>query len=1010
MGDVNSDGHPDLVVTDGFSDTVSVLLGNGDGTFQAPREFAVGAFVPGSSTGLLLSLFRRDVVLADFNQDGHLDIAVTNKDSGDISVLLGNGDGTFAPQRRFDATSVPFGIDAGDLNGDSIPDLAVIDATNDMVNIAVLIGRGDGTFRHEQLIHTGFDSDAFNGIKIADINGDGHADILVNASKDEKTHVLLGAGDGITFKDRANFDGGGPAIDVGDLNGDGIPDVVTTSFYLDSAQYILGTGNGKFEAPVEFDAGTAPVSVRIADMASIDADGNVVVGEPDGFPDIISAGSGAELTSFQGSADVLISAGLGKPDGDGNLFAAAVPLASAQSPLSLAVGDINGDGSPELAFVDTGGVQVLFTKSPDFNDNSELSKARDLGVVVHAVEPTFTILPDHPDAFYSMKVPTEATGRGDEVIDFAGNFEHESGGGLQMEVLDSTGSVLARGEHARLSAPQGSRLLVHIFGASADVSAGAYTLDISVLPQLVSVQGQSLFAATNGAPGGATASLVLGFQGERLNVKAAENPKNYVVTWLGPDGISDTADDQVIPIAASGASGIAEAKPVVYDASANIDVVSGLTYPTAVHQTVTLLFKNPLPAGAYRVQVRPAVGATPFNESEPIAGHPVVTLTRTGIARGADLIVGQAVAGTNAKLDLSTFMNGNPFLSQLQADLGALLDQHLSEKHGVSGTKAITGELIAQLAARLGVDLPSPLAHTSLLALFLDPVSLDLQDPAGQHVNYNLTTGDFSNAIPNAYVSVSSNVELVVIPLVSGRYNLDVSDVPDTARGGAIVLRDGQQDPLAFTDDLQNRITTFPIDTGGNTSPGGDSPVSQTQTDTPAAPEVQPISFGTPVRSADYGSFTSRATQRVVRTSATTVRHTSLTRGWFLKRSISLDLAGAIWKLLSTANELLQAPLEPSKPAKHEKAREPVKQDHVAVPDAPTQTAPPEPQKRVAAPQPRSTVETLVRPAAIRATIPPADTVQQRRRAAIFCVAAISMLSCASANLAKRSRKRCAHG
>ena len=388
-------------------------------------------------------------------------------------------------------------------------------------------------------------------------------------------------------------------------------------------------------------------------------------------------------------------------------------------------------------------------------------------------------------------------------------------------------------------------------------------------------------------------------------MKTAENPRNYVVTWLGPDGISGTADDQVIPIAASGASGVAEAKPVVYDASANIDVVSGVTYPTAVHQTVTLLFTNPLPAGAYRVQILPAVGATPFNESEPIAGHPVVTLTHTGIAKGADVIVGQAVANTIANLDLSTFVKGNPFLSQLQADLGALLDQHLSEKHGVSGAKAITGELIAQLAARLGVGLPSALAHTSLLALFLDPVSLDLQDPAGQHVNYNLTTGDFSNAIPNAYVSVSSNVELVVIPLVSGRYNLDVSDVPDTARGGAIVLRDGQQDPFTFTTGLQKGTTTFPIDTGGNTSPGGDTSGPQTQTDTPAAPEVQPISFATPVRSSDYGSFTSRTAQHVVRTSATTLRRTSITRRWFFNRSMPLDIAGAIWKLLSTASQFL---------------------------------------------------------------------------------------------------------
>src|SRR5262249_25424070 len=107
-GDLNGDGIPDLVVSNFLENTVSVLLGNGDGTFQAPRQFAIGAIktpsAPGVATQVLSFRQRRDVRLADFNGDHLLDIVVTNYDSGDISVLLGNGDGTFQAQRRFNAT------------------------------------------------------------------------------------------------------------------------------------------------------------------------------------------------------------------------------------------------------------------------------------------------------------------------------------------------------------------------------------------------------------------------------------------------------------------------------------------------------------------------------------------------------------------------------------------------------------------------------------------------------------------------------------------------------------------------------------------------------------------------------------------------------------------------------------------------------------------------------------------------------------------------------------------
>lgn len=169
---------------------------------------------------------------------------------------------------------------------------------------------------------------------------------------------------------------------------------------------------------------------------------------------------------------------------------------------------------------------------------------------MHVVEPALTLVPGHEDAYYTMTVPSEdAPGAGDEVIDFTGNFTALAGAGLSMEVLDSTGAVLASGEHIRLRAGQGQVLTIHVFGLPAGDGArgsGAYTLDIDALPQVVSVEAQPLL------PGGPVASLVLTFQGERLDQSAAADPANYRVTWIGPDGKAGTADDRVIALAAGG--------------------------------------------------------------------------------------------------------------------------------------------------------------------------------------------------------------------------------------------------------------------------------------------------------------------------------------------------------------------------------------------------------------------------------------------------------------------------
>jgi len=162
IGDFNRDGKLDLVVANPFNNMVSVLLGNGDGTLQPPSTYAAGN-LSGS------------VAIGDFNRDGKPDLAVANYGDNDVSVLLGNGDGTFQPQQTYAASAPAGAVAVADFNRDGKTDL-VVTSSNLGVNstLSILLGNGDGTFQTKQSYAVG--NDPF-WLVVADFNGDGQPDI-----------------------------------------------------------------------------------------------------------------------------------------------------------------------------------------------------------------------------------------------------------------------------------------------------------------------------------------------------------------------------------------------------------------------------------------------------------------------------------------------------------------------------------------------------------------------------------------------------------------------------------------------------------------------------------------------------------------------------------------------------------------------------------------------------------------------------------------------------------------
>lgn len=248
-GDFTGSGVQDLATADQFLSQISVLLGNGDGTFQTEASYPTGAEPVAIAVG-------------DVNGDGILDIVTANYHAGTVSVLLGVGNGTFKTNVDYGSGNGPMGIAIGDFNGDG--KLDIVTANNTDGTVSILLGNGDGTFQTAVPYAT-----AVNPTCVAVgnfITGTDVLDLAVGTSN-KLASVLLGNGNG-TFQNHKDYGigAGTAAIALADLNSSGVLSIITANENDNTISALVGTGTGTFKTESIFPANTAPAGLAIGDF------------------------------------------------------------------------------------------------------------------------------------------------------------------------------------------------------------------------------------------------------------------------------------------------------------------------------------------------------------------------------------------------------------------------------------------------------------------------------------------------------------------------------------------------------------------------------------------------------------------------------------------------------------------------------------------------------------------------------------------------------------------------
>jgi hypothetical protein len=375
IADFNGDGIPDVAVLSETTNTLIVMLSQGNGSFKAGKPINAG-LVPAA------------LVAGDFNGDGKQDLAVVSLEG--TGILLGNGDGTFQPLANIrDAFGNALAV--GDFNGDGKLDLVVGD--NQFATLELMLGNGDGTFQPIVTLPPAGNPVA---LAVADLNGDGKPDLVVATGAGDQIVTLLNKGNGTFDPPKAFTVPGATALAVGDFNGDGKMDVACGTLVGDAAAVVLllGEGNGQLGTPVSVVSEGSPTGVAAVAAGDFNGDGHldlvaangsytgeetlVLLGKGDGTfqePQVYSMGGPTALATadFNGdhktdiaTANAYVGIGLVSVllgEGDGTFQAAPQTALSAftagVTSVGLASADLNGDGLTDFVVAESTGTQVL---------------------------------------------------------------------------------------------------------------------------------------------------------------------------------------------------------------------------------------------------------------------------------------------------------------------------------------------------------------------------------------------------------------------------------------------------------------------------------------------------------------------------------------------------------------------------------------------------------------------------------------------------------------------------
>jgi hypothetical protein len=383
LGDFNNDNILDIVVGNFRSNSISILLGNGNGTFANYGSYSTGSTYP---------VF---IAVGDFNNDTKQDLVVANEKGNNVGVFIGHGDGSFAEQISYAMPNgySPMCVVVSDFNKDNISDIAV--ANRDGNNIGILLGYANGTFRSMTMYSTGSNSGPWS-IAIGDFNKDNCIDIAVANSGSKNVGIFFGNCDG-TFSLQATYSTGSKsslrAIAVHDLNNDTILDIAVTDWGTGDGNIgvLYGLNNGTFLVPKPYSTGfnSQPTSIGICDfnndgrvdfVVSNSKTNNIGImlrngSEPFAVQTTFSTGSGSgpysvAVTDFNNDNQLDIAVTNSKSNNIGIFFGYGngsfanqqiYSTGNDSSPTSIAIGDFNDDKQFDIVVAnsDTNNIGIL---------------------------------------------------------------------------------------------------------------------------------------------------------------------------------------------------------------------------------------------------------------------------------------------------------------------------------------------------------------------------------------------------------------------------------------------------------------------------------------------------------------------------------------------------------------------------------------------------------------------------------------------------------------------------